>query len=84
MSLNIKNQNVHELATQLSQLTGETLTGVILVALEDRLKKEQKKLGRPKAEQILEFAARFAPGVDPALRSTDHGEILYDSNGLPR
>ncbi len=83
MALNIKNEKVHAIATQLAELTGESLTGVILVALEARLQKELKKRGKPKAEQILEFASRFAVGVDPNLKSLDHASFLYGEDGLP-
>ncbi len=83
MALNIKNEKVHAIATQLAELTGETLTGAILVALETRLQNELKKRGKPKAEQILEFASRFAPGVDVTLKSTDHASFLYGEDGLP-
>ena len=83
MALNIKNEKVNALAAQLSKLTGETLTGVILVALEDRLQNELKKRGKPRAEQILEFASRFALGVNPNLKSSDHASFLYGEDGLP-
>ena len=83
MALNIKNERVHAIATQLAELTGETLTGVILVALEARLQNELKRRGKPKAEQILEFASRFAIGVDPNLKSADHAIFLYGEDGLP-
>ena len=37
-----------------------------------------------KSDRILEFAARFAQGIDPKLKSSDHGRILYGKDGLPR
>ncbi len=37
MSLNIKNEETHRLARELAQLTGETMTGAITVALKERL-----------------------------------------------
>lgn len=84
MSMNIKSNQAHAAATQLARLTGESITQTVLTSLELRLRLEQEKRARPKAERMLEFAARFAPGVDPNLRSTDHGEILFGEDGLPR
>ena len=40
MSLNIKNQETCRLARELANLTGETMTGAITVALEERLERE--------------------------------------------
>ncbi len=83
MSLNIKNEKAHLLANRLSQLTGESLTQVVISSLELRLRTETGK-HQGKAERILAFASRFAAGVDPQLRSTDHGALLYGEDGLPR
>lgn len=84
MSMNIKSNHAHAAATQLARLTGESITQTVLTSLELRLRVELEKRARPKAERMLEFAARFAPGVDPKLRSTDHGDILFGEDGLPR
>ena len=53
------------------------------IALEAGLQDELKKCGKPKAEQILEFASRFVPGVATDLKSTDHANFLYGEDGLP-
>lgn len=84
MGLNIKNEKAHVLANQLSRLTGESLTQVVISSLELRLAAEQGKRREGKAQRILDFASRFAAGVDPQLRSSDHGESLYGEDGLPR
>ena len=41
MSLNIKNEETCRLARELAELTGETITGAITVALRERLKRER-------------------------------------------
>ena len=43
MSLNIKNAETCRLASELAQLTGETMTGAITVALRERLEREKKQ-----------------------------------------
>jgi antitoxin VapB len=37
MGLNIKNEEAQHLATELTALTGETLTGAVIVALRERI-----------------------------------------------
>lgn len=72
------------MAREISSRTGESLTGAIQKALEERL--ERLKQGRrqqilsSQLEEILQRVDRL-PVLDP--RSPD--EILgYDENGLPR
>ena len=43
MSLNIKNEEAHQLARELVQLTGETMTGAVTVALRERLERERRE-----------------------------------------
>ena len=42
MSLNIKNEETCRLAAELAELTGETKTGAITVALRERLEREKR------------------------------------------
>ena len=42
MSLNIKNEETCRLASELAQLTGESMTGAITVALKERLERERR------------------------------------------
>lgn len=85
MSLNLKNPRAHELATQLSKLTGESLTTVVIRALEERLNQECRKTGRKStSEKMLSFADRFSRGMAPGCNSADHAGLLYGDDGLPR
>jgi hypothetical protein len=85
VSLNLKNQRAHELAAQLSELTGETLTTTVIRALEERLEQERRRRGqKTTAERILEFADRFARGMPRSCGSADHASLLYGEDGLPR
>ena len=43
MSINIKNEETCQLASELAQLTGETMTGAITVALKERLERERSE-----------------------------------------
>jgi len=84
VSLNLKNPKAHELATELSKITGESLTTAVITALEQRLSRERYKAGgTSKAARMRVFAKRFAAGLDQSLKSEDHA-WLYDENGMPK
>ncbi|MES1260731.1 MAG: type II toxin-antitoxin system VapB family antitoxin, partial [Acidobacteriota bacterium] len=83
-SLNLKNPKAYALASELSHMTGESLTAVVIKALESRLEAERRKRGGPTtAERILEFAERFTAGMAPGSRSADHAAQLYGDDGMP-
>jgi len=81
MALSIKNDKADQLARELSELTGESLTDAVVNSLERRLAAE--RLARRRRRSIDDLVDRFGqlPVLDP--RSAD--EILgYDEDGLPR
>ncbi len=45
MHLNIKNDEAHKLATELAELTGESLTSAVTLALRERLARERRRRG---------------------------------------
>jgi antitoxin VapB len=86
MSLNIKNADAESLARELAAATGETVTGAVTVALRERLARIGGSRGRS-PEQIADGLRRLAQDsskrwVEP-YRSADHGNLLYDEDGLP-
>ena len=90
MSLNIKNEETCRLAGELARLTGETMTGAITVALRERLDRVGRHPANGDSEaryrrtmEISRESAEFFRGTT-GLASIDHGEWLYDENGLPR
>lgn len=84
-SLNLKNPRAYTLASELSRLTGESMTAVVITALEQRLDAERHKHGgSTTAEKILAFAERFAPGMAPGSHSAAHGAELYGDDGMPK
>ena len=81
MALSIKNDRADQLARELSELTGESLTDAVVHSLELRLAEE--RLARRRRRSIDDLVERFGqlPVLDP--RSAD--EILgSDEDGLPR
>ena len=82
MSLNIKNEETHRLARELAELTGETMTGAVTVALRERLERqreiqEKRRAIREIRDRLAELPLRPGPGA------VDHGDFLYDERGLP-
>ena len=85
MSLNIKNDETCRLASDLAQLTGETMTGAITVALRERLKRERRQRGlEDRARELRAIAERCAKLMSPGPSAIEHGDFLYDERGLPK
>ncbi len=82
MAFNIKNDEADRLARALVAVTGESLTDAVLVALRERLQREElrRQLGvgdrlRRLAEEVAEL---------PVLDDRTADELLgYDERGLP-
>jgi antitoxin VapB len=84
MHLNIKNDEAHRLAAELSRLTGESLTAAVTAALRERLERERRRLGRGGlADRLMVIGQRYARLPDETLANPDD-IIGYDENGLPR
>jgi antitoxin VapB len=84
MSLNIKNPETHALARKLAALTGESVTEAVTVAVQERLRRLQRKEGMSLSEQLLAIGKDCADHLSEPYRSIDHGELLYDERGLPK
>ncbi len=85
MSLNIKNEKTCRLAAELARLTGETKTGAITVALQERLERERRASDIEDRRRDLRAAAeRCASLMGPGPSAVEHGDFLYDERGLPK
>jgi len=84
MALSIKSIDVERLAREISAKTGESLTGAIQTALEERLQRlKQDRRAHILTSQLEEILARVDRLAVLDKRSPD--EILgYDEHGLPR
>ena len=83
--MNIKNKETHRLARELAELTGETMTGAITVALRERLEREKHERSIEERRRALrEIRERMAKlPMRPGPSAADHGDVLYDERGLP-
>ena len=85
MALNIKNEETCNLARELAELTGETMTGAITVALRDRLERErQQRSVEARLDAIHAIQDRVAQLLEGGPHPIDHAELLYDEHGLPK
>ena len=85
MGLNIKNDETCRLAGELARLTGETKTGAITVALQERLEREKRlRSADVRAQKMRAIAERCAKLLGPGPSAVEHGDMLYDERGLPK
>lgn len=84
MPLNIKHPDADRLARELAERTGETITETVIIALRERLVREEDRNAAPDLrEEILTISRLCAALPDRDRRSAE--EILgYDERGLPR
>jgi antitoxin VapB len=84
LPLNIKDKEVYQLARQVADLTGETLTDAVRHSLRERLDREQR--ARPDLqwiEKLREISERCA--ARPVLDARPDEELAgYDEFGVPR
>ena len=85
MGLNIKNEETCHLARDLAELTGETMTGAITVALRERLERERQRRGADAlARDLHAIGQHCASLLKPGPSAVEHGDLLYDERGLPK
>ena len=83
MALSIKSIETEQLAREIAARTGESLTGAIQKALEERLERlNSNRRSQALAAQIDDILQRVDEMPDLDARTPD--EIIgYDENGLP-
>jgi antitoxin VapB len=84
MPLNIKNPEADELARELAQIRGRSITETVIESLRESLARERGRT-RPRSlkDELREIGRRCAALPDLETRSAD--EIIgYDDIGVPR
>ncbi len=83
MSLSIKDPEAVRLVRAVTQYTGETMTQAVIIALRERLLREERKAQDIEGllDEVMEIGRHFAslPTRDPRKLE----EMLYDESGLP-
>ncbi|MGF2949179.1 type II toxin-antitoxin system VapB family antitoxin [Microbacterium alcoholitolerans] len=87
MSLNIKNEKVHDLVRQLAELTGQSQTS----AVEDAVRRRLEEVSGAREAEIARRRGAIdrivARARDTSFTWADYEKIIddmYDENGLPR
>lgn len=83
MSLNIKNERVHDLVRELAKLTGQNQTSAVEMAVV-RMLAEERDTREARLARLLKITERAAPHIKPGAGSQDIDELLYDDLGLPK
>jgi antitoxin VapB len=86
VSLNIKNEHVHDLAREAARRTGKSQTSVIEEALEKLLADldYSPEAVKARTEDLLAIAADFQARLTPEDRERMNTDWLYDDEtGLP-
>jgi antitoxin VapB len=82
--LNIKSEDAYRLASELAELTGESLTAAVTTALRERLEREQAARNREaRMARVRAITADIRRNLRHPLPTSDHS-WLYDEDGLPR
>ena len=85
MSLNIKDREVYDLASELARLTGKSMTAVVRDALrQQREQVERQQQKDIRVAELMAIAARCAAHINAPAAAIDHGDMLYDEQGLPQ
>jgi antitoxin VapB len=85
MALSIKNDSIHERARALANLTGESVTTAVGVAIDERLERQQLKAKKQsRLEWLLEMTKDTSARMNDGRTSKEMLEELYDpETGLP-
>jgi len=83
MGMNIKNPEAFRLAHELSDLTGETVTGAVTESLRERLERIRAEQREGMATALLAIGRDVAGRLPEDLRQADSDMLLYDEDGLP-
>jgi antitoxin VapB len=85
MGLNIKNEEAHELAAELAQLTGKSMTMVVIESLRIQLKQVQRNQENgTRLDELMAIGERCAAHIHQPATASQHGDMLYDETGMPR
>jgi antitoxin VapB len=83
MSLNIKNERVHELVREASRRTGLSQTGVVQLALERMLRGLDDEAPSKVESDLRAILRDFDERLTPERRALLSSDDLYDEHGIP-
>jgi antitoxin VapB len=84
MGFNVENEETHRLVEELVKLTGESMTAAVTEAVRERLERIRRAGAMSLADRLVAIGQDCAAHLKEPFKSIEHGELLYDENGLPR
>jgi antitoxin VapB len=72
------------LAKELADITGESVTEAVTVALEERLLRVKRRNPDALALRLMAIGRHAAAHMEEPFKSMDIDEFLYDERGLPK
>jgi hypothetical protein len=83
MGLNIKNQEVEGLIEELSGLIGESKTGAVKIAVQEKLKRVRDEK-EARFQEMLKISRKISARIPEEIKHSDWEAELYDEHGLPK
>jgi len=83
MVLSIKNPDVDQMARELAEITGESLTDAIANALKERLEREAGKRNRNRFREDIHRIQQRISRLNRRIKLSDEDIIGYDEAGIP-
>jgi len=84
VAFNIKDDETHRLVRELASRTGESQSTAVTAAVRERLERVRQRSGPGLADRLLGIGRDVAARLGEPYRSADHGDLLYDEQGLPK
>ena len=84
MNLHIENEETCRLAGDLAELTGESVTGAVTVALRERLAREKRRRDVRARRGSARHWGTLLQIAWAGPSAAGHGDLLYDEHGLPK
>lgn len=81
IQINIKNEKARKLVDEIVQRTGESMTEAVTAALQQRLNELTREERLERGRAISKQSAKL--WLEP-WKSLDHGDLLYDEQGMPK
>jgi antitoxin VapB len=82
--LNIKSEDAYRLASRLAELTGGSLTSVVIKALRVELEQEEKRRDiKARVDRVMEIAREIRAHMRGPV-SSDTSWLYDDETGLPK
>ncbi len=81
-TLNIKDPEAYRLAAAIARETGQTMTSAVTESLRERFAQLPARRRKASFEELRAISLRAAAHLERPY--VEHGDLLYDEQGLPK